>query len=87
MNIALDIANWLPEIAAESDMPEPPWNEVNAHSAALVADYRTMLSGAAADGRGEPVRDAGEAISGLEKVLAAADPKWFAVPEKHAETP
>ena len=24
LNIALDIANWLPEIAAESDMPENP---------------------------------------------------------------
>jgi hypothetical protein len=87
LNIALDIANWLPEIAAESDMPEKPWDEVNARSAAIVADYRTILAGAATDGGGKPVRDAGEAISGLEKVLAAADPKWFAVPEKRREEP
>jgi hypothetical protein len=85
LNIALDIANWLPEIAAESEMPEGPWDEVNARSAALVSDYRTMLSATAADGRDALVRDAGEAISGLESVLAAADPRWFAGPEKHPE--
>jgi hypothetical protein len=87
LNVALDIANWLPEIAAESDMPPAPWNEVNAQSAALVSDYRTILSGTAADGRAERVRDAEEAISGLEKLLAGADPRWFAGPEKHAGTP
>jgi hypothetical protein len=87
LNIALDIANWLPEIAAESDMPEKPWDEVNGRSVAIVADYRTILSGAAADDGGKPVRDAGEAISGLEKILAAADPRWFAVPERRREEP
>ena len=30
LQIAMDIANWLPEIAADSDMPEGPWNKVNA---------------------------------------------------------
>src|SRR5207237_2588964 len=48
LHVALDIANWLPEIAGDSDMPEPPWNEVNARSATIVADYRAVLSGAAA---------------------------------------
>ena len=85
LNIALDIANWLPEIAAESDMPEKPWDEVNGRSAAIVADYRSILSGAAADDGSRPMRDAGEAISGLEKILAAADPRWFAVPERRRE--
>ncbi len=87
LNVALDIANWLPEIAAESEMPEVPWNQVNARSAALVSDYRTILAGAAADDPDELVRDAGDAISGLETLLAAADPRWFAGPEKHAGTP
>ena len=45
LQIALDIANWLPEIAADSDMPEAPWNEVNARSARLVADYQELFSG------------------------------------------
>ena len=87
LNIALDIANWLPEIAAESDIPEKPWDEVNGRSVAIVADYRTILSGAAADDGGKPVRDAGEAISGLEKILAAADPRWFAAPERRRKEP
>jgi hypothetical protein len=87
LNVALDIANWIPEIAAESEMPEAPWDEVNARSAALVSDYRTILSGAAVDGRNELIRDAGNAISGLETLLAAADRRWFAGPEKHAEAP
>ena len=46
LGIALDIANWLPEIAADSDLPEPQWNEVNARSARLVADYQELVSGA-----------------------------------------
>lgn len=87
LDIALDIANWLPEIAADSDMPPAPWDEVNARSAAIVSDYRAIIAGAAADETGRRVRDAGEAISGLEKVLAAADPEWFAAREKPREGP
>jgi hypothetical protein len=85
--IALDIANWLPEIAAESDMPKQPWDEVNDRSAAIVSDYRAILAGAG--DRGERVRHAGQAISGLEAVLDAADPRWFASPGDRdaAETP
>jgi hypothetical protein len=82
LNIALDIANWLPEIAAESDMPEKPWYEVNGRSATIVADYRTILSGASTEDGGQSVRDANEAISGLERILDAADPRWFADPER-----
>jgi hypothetical protein len=87
LGFALDIANWLPEIAAESDMPEKPWNEVNARSAALVADYQMILSGTAADASSIAVHDAGRAISDLEALLAAADPRWFAGPEKRGQAP
>ena len=45
LQIALDIANWLPEIAADSDMPEAPWNEVNTRSARIVADYQAIFAG------------------------------------------
>jgi hypothetical protein len=85
--IALDIANWLPEIAAESDMPPGPWDEVNARSAELVSDYRTILAGPAAGDPGAPARHAGEAIAGLEGILAAADGRWFTVPGHRHEEP
>jgi hypothetical protein len=87
LNIALDIANWLPEIAAESDIPEKEWNEVNARSAAIVADYQTILSGTAADARTGAASNAGRAISDLETLLAGADPRWFAGPEKQGTAP
>ena len=76
LQIALDIANWLPEIAADSDMPEAPWNEVNARSARLVADYQELLSGTAADARRE-VEQANAEIGNLEKLLLACQPNWF----------
>jgi hypothetical protein len=87
LNIALDIANWLPEIAAESDMPVKEWNEVNARSAAIVAAYQTILSGTAADARSGAASNAGRAISDLETLLAGADPRWFAGPEKPGTAP
>jgi hypothetical protein len=85
LHIALDIANWLPEIAADSDLPETPWNEVNSRSEALVADYRAILAGAPTGDTPKRLENAGVAIAGLESVLAAADPKWFSGPEKPGE--
>jgi hypothetical protein len=81
LSMALDIAAWLPEIAADSDMPEAPWDEVNSRSVMLVADYQTVLAVAgspdhAADALAA-VRDADQRISDLEKLLASADPRWF----------
>lgn len=89
LEIALDIANWLPEIAAESEMPPAPWNEVNARSAALVADYQSLLprAGAMAADPAAAARDAGRVITELETALAAADPKWFAEPGKSSPAP
>jgi hypothetical protein len=79
--IALDIANWLPEIAAACDMPESPWNEVNDRSAKLVAIYQKILSGAEInDHPADAVALATEAsttIKGLETLLESADPCWF----------
>ena len=59
-------------------MPEPPWNEVNARSATIVADYQAMLSGGPLRNARSRVEDAARAISDLESLLAAADPRWFA---------
>ena len=83
LQIALDIANWLPEIAADSDMPEAPWNKVNAQSAALVADYQAMLTAKGSNDARELV-SSGKAISDLEALLAAADPRWFGEHRKKA---
>jgi hypothetical protein len=77
--IALDIATWLPEIAADSDMPEAPWNTVNARSESLVAAYKSLLDGANSPGA-DPSRAAKEAdgsVSALEGLLAEAGPSWF----------
>jgi hypothetical protein len=76
LQVALDIANWLPEIAADSDMPEAPWNAVNSRSAALVGDYQGVLSGAPGNTRGV-LGNADVEIRNLEQLLAASDPRWF----------
>jgi hypothetical protein len=75
LHVALDIANWLPEIAADSDLPETPWDEVNGRFEALVADYRAILAGAPSGDAPKRLEDAGTAIVGLESLLAAANPK------------
>jgi hypothetical protein len=79
--IALDIAHWLPEIAADSDMPESPWDMVNERSAALVADYQKILAGASINDRPADASalaiEAGATIKALETILDSADPRWF----------
>jgi hypothetical protein len=81
LQIALDIAHWLPETAADSEMPEAPWDEVNALSDAIVADYKAILSGDAGDLRRE-LDSAGAEIGKLEAILRSSDPRWFAGPNK-----
>ncbi len=76
LGIALDIANWLPEIAADSDMPETPWNEVNLRSGRLVADYQEVIAGSAVNARRE-LEQANVEIGNLEKLLLACEPRWF----------
>ena len=79
--IALDIANWLPEIAAGCDMPEPPWDEVNARSEALVPDFQKLIAGATIDDRPADApalaTEASTIIKALETLLDSADPRWF----------
>jgi hypothetical protein len=83
LEFALDIATWLPEIAADSDMPEEPWNKVNAVATVIVTDYRRLSEGAAERERAVDaaalLKDAGRGLSELETVLAGANPKWFGV--------
>jgi hypothetical protein len=78
--IALDIATWLPEIAADSDMPETPWDVVKKQSEALVATYKGLLdraNGASPGDMSLAVTEAGRSISALEGLLAESDPGWF----------
>ena len=82
LHIALDIANWLPEIAADCDMPETPWNVEGARSAALAADYQAILSSPAAGTVANELEYAGKAIAELEALLASADTRWFAGTKK-----
>jgi hypothetical protein len=85
IHIALDIANWLPEIAADSEMPETPWNEVNARSTALVADFQQVLAGPSGNPRGA-VEAASAEIASLERLLASSDPRWFSDNKKKPAT-
>ncbi|MFO0911163.1 MAG: hypothetical protein U0794_22965 [Isosphaeraceae bacterium] len=88
---ALDVAEWLPEIAAETDMPESAWNEVDAQSRTLVTGYRTLLDQAKA-GAIKPealahLKESVAAVATLERFLAAADPRWFGTTRTAAATP
>jgi hypothetical protein len=74
--IALDIAYWLPEIAADSDMPREPWDDVNDCSARLVADYQAAATGASGAARRE-FEHANVEIGKLEKLLETCNPRWF----------
>jgi hypothetical protein len=78
--IALDVATWLPEIAADSDMPEKPWDVVNEQSKTLVAAYVRLIDQANGKGAGDAnlaAQDADRSVSVLEGFLAEADARWF----------
>jgi hypothetical protein len=78
---ALDIAAWLPEIAADSDMPKKPWDKVSLDSGRLVPVYEAILAGAKSGDVPASARasldDAGRTIVELEQIVADADPRWF----------
>lgn len=67
--ILIDIAGWLPELAAESDMPEAPWNRVNTLSNKLVSQYQ--------DVQGTQLSEVEPMLSELERIVEESDPAWF----------
>jgi hypothetical protein len=75
--MATDIAGWLPEIAAESDMPEAPWREVDQLSSTLVTEYRAPHK--TSEGGAGSTRSTGPSLTALEAILAKSDPTWFDV--------
>lgn len=74
--IAVDVAGWLPEIAADSDLPADLWDKVDAASKVLVNAY-AILAGQA---KGDPkaaVNEADGQIKALESLVASSKPEWF----------
>lgn len=79
--IAMDVARWLPEIAADSDLPVEPWNKVDAISTALTSSYEVLAGMRKGDPR-EAVDSADGQIRELEGILSSAKPEWFEPPYK-----
>lgn len=71
-----DIIRWLPELAADSDMPEDSWNRVNSLSEQLLSRWEPALDRFAAGGDARPPRlaDHQPLLVELEK-LAAEHPE------------
>ncbi len=82
LSVALDIANWLPEIAAASDMPASPWNEVHARAADLASAYETVRRGGSLPEVQTAIKQANESIIALESLLGSADSRWFDEPKQ-----
>jgi len=81
----LDIARWLPELAADSDMPEAPWSEARALALQLESTYTmidtTLNEGSSID---EALRD--RLQRDLDQMLEfqnTIDPNWFPKPTSH----
>jgi hypothetical protein len=85
-----EIAAWLPEIAADSDMPEGEWDRVDAAARGIAAALRDVESATPAD---RPARYVAQsrviepAIAALEAIRAASNPEWFRVPRRSPEPP
>jgi hypothetical protein len=82
LSVALDIANWLPEIAAESDLPASPWNEVHARAADLASAYKTVRRGGSLPEVRTAIKQANESIIALESLLGSSDSRWFDEPKR-----
>lgn len=79
LHVQRDLAKWLPEVAADSDMPEGPWNRVNALAARLLAAHESAIADFDA-GRplgGDQLAEVEPMLEDLERLSAEADPAWF----------
>ncbi|RUL81318.1 hypothetical protein [Tautonia sociabilis] len=79
LHVQRDLAKWLPEVAADSDMPERPWNRVNALAARLLAAYESAIAdfdaGVPLDG--DRLSEVEPLLADLDRLEAEADPAWF----------
>lgn len=74
-----DLAKWLPEVAGDSDMPEEPWERVNALSSRLLTIYESLLRDLQV-GRAVGVDRLAEAeatLAELRRERDQANPDWF----------
>ena len=72
----LDIARWLPEIAADSDMPEDQWNEVDTYSltlAELIENTSASLHGSDAYDYSQTEADVMQIVGSLQKIVDAGE--------------
>lgn len=72
----LDIARWLPEIAADSDMLEDQWNEVDAGAAELtdlLEDTHVKLQGSQSINYSATEESVQRIVGDLEKIVDAGD--------------
>ena len=80
MPVLYDLAKWLPEVAGDSDMPEEPWNRVNALSDRLRKIYESVLqdfqSGQSVGSN--RLAEAEPLLAELRRERDQADMSWFA---------
>ncbi len=67
--IIQDVAHWIPELAAESDMPEKTWNYVFSVSKQLEDQFREVEK--------MQLKSTDALIAKLEQVVLESDPSWF----------
>lgn len=85
--IQIDLAKWLPEIAADSEMPEGPWDRVDALASRLLALYQAAdehLDARQAITAAE-LAPASPLLDELRTIRDTADPAWFATPARVVE--
>ncbi|MCA9074722.1 MAG: hypothetical protein KDA93_06800 [Planctomycetaceae bacterium] len=64
-----DIIRWLPDIAADSELLRPDWEQVQRHSIRLEELHRQLISNVDSE---QDVTDWQEIMGGLEKLVPAA---------------
>ncbi|MDX2037638.1 MAG: hypothetical protein SFX72_13380 [Isosphaeraceae bacterium] len=75
VEIAVDVARWLPEIAGDSDLPEKEWNLVNDAAIPISKAFETIA--ATTGDRSKPIAELDARIRDLEAIISRAEPAWF----------
>ncbi len=77
--IQRDLARWLPDLAADSDMPEPAWDRAHAAAGPLLAGYEAVLAERKLDPASalDRLTALEPALGELRRVRDTAAPDWF----------
>lgn len=76
LTVAIDIASWLPEIAADCDLPETQWNTVNERSRVIAEAYEFLKANPGSDVH-KLLEPAIHAVIDLEGMIATTDRAVF----------